>query len=466
MRGRQLIASMLVSGAAARAAHAGPAELTGLTAAQVGQAAPIAIAADAAGAIGGNPAALADLADGVSVTLLGSHAGALVRLDARPPGFDVEGSIYGARPDDPEAALGTLATVDLPARQASTDLVDEAMVVVTDVRRLGRRATLGLLAAVPVSSGIAPSTFYADQREAAFSNQVHLALLEDDRRSSVLAAGLALRLHRRVTVGLGAQLLIGAAPATRVYLPNALDPAVSDNNTRLGVAPTVMPSAAVDVDVWRQLRVHGAVRLAAAQRVEGETTIRLWTPAGDPLAESDQAVTYAIDAQPLRVALGASWQAPCWRLAAEAVYRRGADYRDLHDSPAGFDDTVEVGASLSAAVRRATVRAGLRFVPSPVPAQVGATSHADADRVVVGAGLGVPLAPGLALELGLGVQRLLTQHTTKDLALLVDEFPDSTDLGGDPIEASHGLQTNAPGFPGYTVGGWLSSAALTLTWSR
>jgi long-chain fatty acid transport protein len=462
--GPRILTVAVVLGAAGPA-WSGPADLTGLSAEQLATGAPIAIAADAAGAITGNPAQLAAVGDGVTVGLVGSHAGALVRLAPRPPGFDVGASIYGARTED-GSPLGALATADLPTRLDHTDLADEALLVVSDARALGRRLTLGLLAAVPVTSGIAPSTFYADEREAAFSNQVHLALLEDDRKASVLAAGLAARLSARVRLGLGAQLIIGAAPTTRVYLPSALAPSVSDTNTTLGVAPTVMPTVGVSADLWRGLSGHASLRLASAQEVRGTTTIRLWTPEDAPLAEAVQDVAYVIDAQPLRLAVGAAYQAPCWRVGAEAVVRRGADYRDLHGAATGFRNTVEVGATLRAAARRATVRAGLRYVPSPVPAQTGRTNHADADRVIAGAGVEVPLGRDLALALGLQLQRLRTTHVTKDLDQLVDEYPTSTDLGGDLIAESVGLQSNNPGLPGYTVGGWLSAAALTLTWSR
>ncbi|MEZ4367680.1 MAG: hypothetical protein R2939_15600 [Kofleriaceae bacterium] len=465
---RNAVIAVLALVAAHPRAHAGPAELTGLDASQLALGNPVAIAPDPAGAITGNPANLWGAADGVSVGVVGSHAGRLVRHRARPAGVDVDASIYEARPVDADAALGALATADLPARPGGTDLPDDLLAVVADVRRLGPHAVLGLLAALPTTGAIAPATFYADEREAPFTNAVHLALLEDDRRAAVLAAAIAARPHRRVQLGLGVQLQVGARPENRVYLPNLVRPAESDTNTVLGVAPTVAPTAGVAVTATPWLALQASLRPASAQRVTGQTTIRLWAPEDDELSTSVQPIDFAIDSQPLRIAVGATATRCGWRVAAEAVYRRGADYRDLHAAApsVAFDDTVEVGAAGWGTLGPAVLRAGLRLVPSPVGAQRGPENHADADRVVAGAGAQVALAPGWSLGLGLGLQRLRSTSVTKDPALIVDEYPDAVDLGGDPIATSAGLQTNNPGYPGYDVGGWIWAAALTLTVER
>ena len=65
-------------------------------------------------------------------------------------------------------------------------------------------------------------------------------------------------------------------------------------------------------------------------------------------------------------------------------------------------------------------------------------------------------------ELELTVNKALPSTLPTSEGGLVDEVPDGmTDYEtGEPIPGSQGLQTNNPGFPGYTVGGLLLSGSI------
>ena len=44
-----------------------------------------------------------------------------------------------------------------------------------------------------------------------------------------------------------------------------------------------------------------------------------------------------------------------------------------------------------------------------------------------------------------------------------DELPDDAQLSGEPVAAAKGLQTNNPGWPGFSSGGFILAGSLYLT---
>jgi len=47
--------------------------------------------------------------------------------------------------------------------------------------------------------------------------------------------------------------------------------------------------------------------------------------------------------------------------------------------------------------------------------------------------------------------------------LVLDEVPDDAVASGQPLAGREGLQTNNPGWPGYSVAGWILGAGVNLT---
>jgi hypothetical protein len=54
----------------------------------------------------------------------------------------------------------------------------------------------------------------------------------------------------------------------------------------------------------------------------------------------------------------------------------------------------------------------------------------------------------------------------KDPSMIRDEFPDDarTLIGGEAMPEAAGLQTNNPGFPGFTISGFSLAGAASLTY--
>jgi hypothetical protein len=101
-----------------------------------------------------------------------------------------------------------------------------------------------------------------------------------------------------------------------------------------------------------------------------------------------------------------------------------------------------------------------------VPAQVGRSNYVDNDRVGVGFGADV-LLELLKVRPGFQVfaDRFITRTNQKDDSRIVDEVPDDSVIGttGAPVVGAQGLQTNNPGWPGFSSGGWLWGGAVTLS---
>lgn len=91
--------------------------------------------------------------------------------------------------------------------------------------------------------------------------------------------------------------------------------------------------------------------------------------------------------------------------------------------PANFRDIVTPRLGAEWERERLRLRAGLAYLPSPVPAQTGITSFADGDRLLATAGIGLRIEPGatwrrpLDLDLGLAWQHVEHALVKKDQTL-------------------------------------------------
>ena len=66
--------------------------------------------------------------------------------------------------------------------------------------------------------------------------------------------------------------------------------------------------------------------------------------------------------------------------------------------------------------------------------------------------IGSDFATDADLEAETAIRQVLTHHR-----------PDDAQLGGDPIAPAEGLQTNNPGWPGFSSGGWTVAGTLYLS---
>jgi hypothetical protein len=132
----------------------------------------------------------------------------------------------------------------------------------------------------------------------------------------------------------------------------------------------------------------------------------------------------------------------------------------------GFRNTTSGVLGLRHTYENLRVFTDLRYVQSPVPAQIGNSNYVDNSRFGIGVGGDIlvkllKLRPGLQLF----ADRFLPRSNQKQDALITDQVPDGSTVSatGAPVVGSQGLQTNNPGYPGFSSKGWLWGGAVTLS---
>jgi len=428
-----------------------------------------------------NPALLPLAPGGFEVGVFTFVQGVHVDLHERPAGVDVDAAIYDARAvvdgGTQRLELRPLPSADLRRPRGSADpfATDVFLALGHATRFLDDRLAIGLFGVIPLSAFQSHEPFFADEREQYFSNSLHFELLGDRARIAAFSFAAAGRPLEWLSLGAGLVIVTAVAAHTEVYIPDSADQETAHVRSATTTRFRVAPHFALAATPIRPLRLTATVHLPVRATVAGETEIQFWSY---PYPEGQDALVqpfrFTFGDLPLRVAAGASWSDRAhdvldWAVALESTWTRWSTYRDRVDERAGFDDTFSLAAGAEVGYAGHRVGVDLAWLPSPVPPQRGRSSHVDNDRVGVSAAwdwtipLGsIELVAGLQLQ----VQALVERRVRKSADArdpVLDEFPDAVDLASErPIAASHGLQTNNPGYPGFTSGGWLLGASAWL----
>lgn len=430
-----------------------------------------------------NPAFLPDAEPGLEVGVFVLSDQIAITLRGRPAGADVPiGAVDMQRPGGGRYALRPLPTrwlqegkpaepPDAPLRArprqgaGSGRHVRAYQVVGLAQTFLDRRLGAGLYAVIPYSGFTGAAAFYNDHREQYFSNSLHPELHADRLTATSLSFGLGARLHRKLSVGAAATLGLRAVASTPTYLGDVgrFDEILVDSDVR--VLTSLAPHLAVAFTPAAGTRLSATVH--TPQRFDVNTDFSFLLANG---IEQRASVRFTHDYLPLTLGLGVSQELGPLTLVASALHARWSSYIDRHGErpePAfRWYDTIagQLGARLGWGAWRALLDVALH--PSPVPDQTGRTNYVDNHRVAAAGGLAWrPSGAGGRLRLRLHAQahRLLPRQTTKDGALIVDEVPDDAVVGGQPLVGREGLQTNNPGWPGFTSAGWILGLGLEAT---
>ncbi|HKU42606.1 MAG TPA: hypothetical protein VJR89_30820 [Polyangiales bacterium] len=341
-----------------------------------------------------------------------------------------------------------------------------------------RQLAFGFYGLIPLGTFTTAHSFFADEREQFFTNSLHAELYSDRLTAPSLAFGLGARLAKPVSLGVGATLSLRNAASADTFVgnPDELDRTLilsTDVGVKVGFAPhfglTVKP-----LDVLAL-----SATLHTVSKLEIESGISTFLPDGNR-----QTVTRATvhDYMPIRVAFGARWDVlgggdaleptgqHALALSAGAVLGLWSNYTDRHgetpSSDYAWDNTLSfvAGARYSFAHLRSYLDAA--YVPTPTPPQTGRTNYVENDRISTAAGIDYDFELfALRLRAGLSGQLhfLQSRSQSKIDALVRDEFPDdAVDTRGDPIPESAGLQTNNPGWPGFSSSGMLFAVGVNL----
>lgn len=344
------------------------------------------------------------------------------------------------------------------------------------------RLALGFFGLIPLAEFMTLNSHYVDEREQYTSNSLHPELYGDRLTSLAFGFGLAYRFHKQFSLGLGAAFSLRADAGSPAYVADAgqLDSLLLNVDVKVNAG--ISPHGGFEYRPFSRWRITGTVH--APQEILVRADVKFLLSTG---VEQTTELELVFDWMPWQVGLGSAVDVVQRKdvvltLAGSAVYGRWSQYVDRHGeqpvSEFGWYDTITgaLGARLTAGAWKLAV--DLQYKPSPVPAQAGRSNYVDSDRVGAIPSLEYTIPIGdTKLKLGAQLQGFwlldryaskLTTPTFEDgvnrtPALVTDELPDDAQIGGQPVEGAAGVQTNNPGWPGFSSRGWLASAGLYLS---
>jgi hypothetical protein len=336
------------------------------------------------------------------------------------------------------------------------------------------RLSLGLYAVLPISSFTTAQPFFPDEREALFTNSLHSELYGDRLTAVSIVCGAAFKILPELSVGAAVSVGLANTAGSQDYVQSATDYSTLLLENRITTAVNFAPTVGVQYHPEPWLR-FGAT-LHSPEQFTVAATVDATLPTGTESGTTQQNV---FDWMPWSVAGGVEAQvvrlgAYAMSVVGSANYALWSRYVDrMGQSPGGtygsdmaFHDTMSGALGVRHTYENARAFVDLRYVPTPVPRQVARSNYVDNDRVGVGFGADVLLA---LLKLRPGFQvfadRFVPRTNQKNDGRIVDEVPDGSVVGttGAPVAGSQGLQTNNPGWPGFSSGGWLWGGAVTLS---
>jgi long-chain fatty acid transport protein len=445
-----------------------------------------------------NPALLIDAQAELTVgfMLLSQHLG--ITLDGRPgtqyailEGLENAAHAGGRRFDNYPIATNTLqfgrmatarraAFVARPRQAAgsgSGELTYEVVGLV--VKLFKERAALGLHALIPNGEFTKMRAFFNDEREQYFSNSLHPELYSDRMTALSFALALGVELTEGLSLGVGATLGLRAGVVAPTYVVDAgkLDQILIDMNANVNIGVT--PHFGLSYQPIERLRLTATAH--APQQVELGTAFTFLLATG---VEQSSGVTFVLDYTPWQIGLGTTFDLLAepehtLAVAGTLLFAGWSAYVDRHGvkPSAAYAWSNTFSPSLGLRYRYRSLRAlfDATYTPTPIPEQTGRTNYVDNDRV--SGSLGGELhfrAFDTNLRIGAQAQlhHLVSRHQTKlptptqpDGAVIApdlvkDELPDDAQISGAPVPSAPGLQTNNPGWPGFSSEGWIVGGTL------
>lgn len=454
-----------------------------------------------------NPALLPAAEPGFSLVTFALNDAISITVDARSPGVDVPEAALNNF-NDGDRAAGTFPAVPTAwlengcrrsQGQCTTDLAPHPrqsagssgkIRVYQGIGLVGhlfdRRLSLGFYTLVPTQSVLAAHAFFPDEREQFFTNSLHPELYSDRLSALSLAFGAGTRVTPWFSFGVGTTLSLATTAAANAYIGDS-----SNIRDSLRQSTALESTAALAPHLGAVVTPIGRVRLSATvhspQKVDIASTTSTYLPNGDQQSAPRSAVH---DWQPWIAGLGASYdlvqdEKHQIALTATGTYQGWSQYvnrqgeRPLRD----YDWLDTLTGALGVRYTYDAVFSALvdgNYRPTPVPSQTGRTNYVDNDTFGLGAGLSYDLpieAWGVKLRLGAQgqVHLLRARHQTKidstspALAgrrysqIVIDEWSDrAVDSRPQTIAAAAGLQTNNPGWPGFSSEGFILGAGVSV----
>lgn len=344
---------------------------------------------------------------------------------------------------------------------------------------MGEELVLGVALLMPVSSLPQTNGNYNDEREQYFSNSLRPELYGDRLTPISIAVGAGSQVLDSLSVGLSFTINLNSHANSATFVPQSAQ--YDDLSLRNGVEIDTgfTPHIGVAWQPVEPLLLTATLHTEQAFRVGARFSSLL--PDGSEQFATRRFTHHFV---PVTAALGASYTVPVGRHALSAVagigFEQWSSYRDRHDAipAAAYAWSDRLRPTLALRHEVGPWRSGIdaTYIASPVPAQTGRTNYVDNDRLGLGANLRHAFTLGdTQMGAGLSIQahRLIRRSQTKripaagddDPNLVRDEVPDDSveklDIS-QAVQPRDGLQTNNPGYPGFSSQGWILVASLSL----
>lgn len=344
------------------------------------------------------------------------------------------------------------------------------------------RMSAGLYLTLPLVNLMAANSFYNDEREALFSNSLHPELYGDRMSEISIAVAMSFRILKTLSFGLGTTVGLSNSATSASYVRESANYDTLLLNNDVSVQAALSPMAGVHWTPTDRFRVGASVHAPHSFGIDASVSATL--PTG---VESKTTRAQVHDYLPYRVGAAVEYDAVrsahyTMSIAGQVRWASWSAYEDRHggsptdySKPSGaqpgddlaFRNTVTWALGVRHKYKNIAGYIDLQYAPTPVPEQVGRSNYVDSDRFGMAAGAIFDVVIG-SLHIRPGIQlvgyRLVYRHNTKDDSRIVDELPDGSRFGasGDPVPGARGLQTNNPGWPGFSSEGWVYGGTFSL----
>lgn len=447
-----------------------------------------------------NPADLATLDDSFKIGFGMTIQNKSIKHGVRPEGYDISSHIYDVDTGNMGAGIDNfyapMATEDLLKRRGSSDYDSfDGVIMLGAVKNIARKSlekiggqlTVGVYALLPISGIQTQEPFFNDEREQYFSNSLQFELYGDRLKQFSAAAAIAGRFGRYFRIGAGIAISTYTVTKNRVFVPSPTDPAVQLINANMNVGASVMPYfsfVANPVGGWHITGTFHFPTNTGIVKLNNEMQVLGWeyedgTKSGYLKASSSMTAGY----QPIKLSVGTyyDFKVKDYTLTPMAGFEwsRWSTYVNRHgEKPSDkWSDTFSATAGLIMRHPERRAAFGFNYVPSPVPSQTGRENYVDNDRFGFSLGYHEYFNVTKEVKIGAGIsgslQWLISRTEEKDLERatkdggLVDELPDDAEYYGSHAteeefaEIKSGIQTNNPGFPGWTSNGFLLNIGIS-----
>jgi len=330
------------------------------------------------------------------------------------------------------------------------------------------------------------NAYFVDEREQYFSNSLHAELYSDRLSAIAISGGASSQVTDWLSLGVGVTLSLTNSADAGTFVGNSAQIAETlQLSTKIKVAIGVAPIFGAVITPIEGLEI--SVTAHAPQKLEIETGFSTFLPNGD-MQRADRTATLAYE--PWKFGLGTQYdfvRSPEHLFGAVATATLGlwSNYlsRQSERPQQGYEWSDTFGFSLGLRhvfKQRLSSTFDATYEPSPVPLQTGRTNYVDNDRFGFAGSLSylIPFNEKMSLKIGLqGQLHLLTERSQTKLdpkdpmyagqpysQIVQDEWVDGAVNNRDEVfQESFGLQTNNPGWPGFSSQGSILGGGVNLT---